>query len=121
LKISGLAGIICSFIPKIQEQAADPLQKILEEKLTWEEHGMILGFLAKYNEYYPMPEKWNSESERCSGIETREPLHWFESDRLVFSYPINRDMIDMDDLCDGEHMMRNIDPRYLYDQNDPGR
>jgi hypothetical protein len=30
-------------------------------------------------------------------------------------------MIDMDDLCDGEHLARNVDPRYLYEENDPGR
>ena len=30
-------------------------------------------------------------------------------------------MLDMDELCDGEHLARNIDPRYLYEENDPGR
>lgn len=82
---------------------------------------MILGFLAKYNEYYPMPEKWNSIAEQCTGVETREPHHWFDNDRLVFTYELNKKMIDMDDLCDGEHLARNIDPRYLYEENDPGR
>ena len=121
LKVSGLAGVACSFIPKIQEEVGDRLQKILEEKLTWEEHGMILGFLAKYNEYYPMPEKWESQVERCTGIEYREPHHWFDGERLVFSYELNKKMIDMDGLCDGENMMRNVDPRYLYEENDPDR
>ena len=68
-----------------------------------------------------MPEKWNSVAEQCTGIETREPHHWFDKDRLVFTYELNKKMIDMDDLCDGEHLARNIDPRYLYEENDPGR
>jgi hypothetical protein len=34
---------------------------------------MVLGFLAQYNEYYPMPEKWTSMAERCTGVEMREP------------------------------------------------
>ena len=82
---------------------------------------MTLGFLAKYNEYYPMPEKWQSEVERCTGVETREPHHWFDSDRAVLTFELNKNMINMDGLCDGEHLMRNVDPRYLYEENDPGR
>jgi hypothetical protein len=89
--------------------------------MTWTDHGFILGFQGSFNEYYPMPEKWTNQVELCTGVETREVLFWFDNDRFVATYELNKNMVDMDDLCDGEHLARNVDPRYLYEHNDPGR
>ena len=68
-----------------------------------------------------MPEKWSSTVERCTGVEMREPQHWSDKNRMVWTYELNPDMINMEQLCDGEEQMRNIDPRYLYGENDPAR
>jgi len=84
----------------------------------WEEHGMVLGFLAQYNEYYPMPEKWGSITEKCTGVEMREPQHWSDKNRMIWTYELNPSMHNMDELCEKEQHAREIDPRYLYGEND---
>lgn len=68
-----------------------------------------------------MPEKWGSNTERCTGIETREPQHWSDKNRMIWTYELNADMINMEQLCDSDEMVVNIDPRYLYKENDLGR
>ena len=92
-----------------------------KEVATFNNLGGVLGFLGQYNEYYPMPEKWMHHHELCSGIETREAHVWFDQNRAVVTYDLNKKMIDSEDYCDSIEFMREIDPRLLYDNNDPGR
>jgi len=68
-----------------------------------------------------MPEKWLNEQALCSGIETREPLYWFDAHRLVATFEINRKMFGADDHCDDKNLSKKIDPRYLYFENNPDR
>jgi hypothetical protein len=68
-----------------------------------------------------MPEKWINGQALCSGIETREPLFWFDAHRLVATFEINRKQFGADDLCDDFGMRAQIDPRNLYFENDPDR
>ena len=42
----------------------------------------------------------------CTGVETREPHHWFDSNRLVFTYELNKKIINMENYCDSEDFMR---------------
>lgn len=83
----------------------------------------IPGYLAQYNEWYPMPEKWHSEQASCSGFDTREPWYWFDEHRLVFTYEIldYKKTIDMDSICDDVWMRSQIDPRNLYRDFNPVR
>lgn len=36
--------------------------------MRMDDHGMLLGFTAKFNDWYPMPEKATSNIERCLGF-----------------------------------------------------
>ena len=105
-KISAVGGLACSLKHVLQEKVGGLYQAFLEEYLTFQAHEMVLGFLAQYNEYYPMPEKWQSVQMLCTGIETREPLHWFDNNRLVFTYELNKNAVDPEQLCDSEQFMR---------------
>ena len=105
-KISSVGGLACSLNHVLQEKVGGFYQAHLEEYLRFEAHEMVLGFLAQYNEYYPMPEKWQSVQMLCTGIETREPLHWFDNNRLVFTYELNKNAVDAEQLCDSEQFMR---------------
>lgn len=40
---------------------------------------------------------------------------------MIWTYELNPDMTNMEQLCDGEDQMRNTDPRFLYGENDPNR
>ena len=120
VKMSAIAGIACSQLHKLQEEATNH-EQILKGYFKWETHGFILGFLAQYNEYYPMPEKWGNVAERCAGIETREPQHWSDKNRMIWTYELNPKMINMEQLCDSDIQVIETDPRYLYKENDPNR
>ena len=65
-----------------------------------------------------MPEKWMNEQALCSGLETKEPLYWFDENRMVFTYEINRKQFDTDEYCDSNGMRGQLDPRNLYFAND---
>lgn len=54
----------------------------------------------------------------CSGMETKEPLYWFDQHRMVFTYEINRKVFDTDDHCDQYGMRAQQDPRNLYFEKD---
>ena len=62
------------------------MQRKLEEIIKHQELGMMLGSLAQYNEYYPLPEKWQSIPMLCTSVETHDPHYWFDKNRLVFTY-----------------------------------
>jgi len=51
-----------------------------------------------------MPEKWQNEQAACSGMETREPLYWFDEKRMVWTFEINHRAVDMDDYCDSSFL-----------------
>lgn len=82
---------------------------------------MVLGFLAQFNEYYPIPEKWMSQQELCTGVQTREPMPYFDGHRAVYQMKLNKNMIEMGDYCETDDFMRQQDPRFLYEKNDPDR
>jgi hypothetical protein len=42
-----------------------------------------------------MPEKWGNFFERCSGVETREPLYYSEKNRIIATFELNPKMINM--------------------------
>ena len=42
--------------------------------------------MARYNEWYPMTNKWYSIQHMCTGIDTREPQYRFEDNRMVWSH-----------------------------------
>lgn len=111
----------CSMISKIQSDFAVKMEEYLRGNLKWETHGFVLGFLAQFNEYYPMPEKWGSNYEKCTGVESLEPQHWSNKNRMILTYELNPKMINMEQLCDSDMMTENIDPRFLYKERDPGR
>ena len=67
-----------------------------------------------------MPEKWGSVTERCSGVETREPQHWSDKNRMIWTYELNPAMINMEQLCDSDIQVTETDPRYLYRELAPG-
>jgi len=46
LKPSAVAGLICSVQPQLQRVIGDMFKEMLTEILSWQEHGMVLGFLA---------------------------------------------------------------------------
>ena len=68
-----------------------------------------------------MPEKWGSITEKCTGVEMREPQHWSDKNRMIWTYELNPSMHNMDELCEQEQLAREIDPIFLYGENDLGR
>lgn len=54
-------------------------------------------------------------------METRQPQYFFDQNRLVIHYELNKNPVNTDDYCDSEDFMRQIDPRVLYKENDPAR
>jgi hypothetical protein len=40
---------------------------------------------------------------------------------MKITFEINRKQIKVGDYCEGEDLMRQLDPRVLYFKNDPGR
>ena len=75
---------------------------------------MIESWFGVENEWSPFPEKHGTNVERCSGVETRQPLHYFEKNRVYYSFELNKEMIDMEDFCDSEWVMKKVDPRLVY-------
>jgi hypothetical protein len=47
-----------------------------------------------------MPEKWRSITEKCTGVEMREPQHWSDKNRMIWTYELNPSMQNMDKLCE---------------------
>lgn len=76
----------------------------LTDSLSFQDRQGVLGFLGQFNEWYPMPEKWQNEQAACSGMETREPLFWFDEKRMVWTFEINHRTVDMDDYCDSSFL-----------------
>ena len=96
--------LLCSSIDAFNAQINERYSRELMESLSFQDDQGVLGFLGQFNEWYPMPEKWMNEQALCSGLETREPLYWFDQKRMVFTYEINKEQIDTDDHCDSEGM-----------------
>jgi hypothetical protein len=61
-----------------------------------------------------MPEKWSCVTERCSGVEAKEPQHWSDKNRMIWTYELNPKMINLEQLCDSDKKVWETDPRYLY-------
>lgn len=72
-------------------------------------------------EYYPMSEYKPSQLLLCTGLEPRQPIVDFVKNRMKITFEINRKQIKVGDYCEGEDLMRQLDPRVLYFKNDPGR
>ena len=49
-----------------------------------------------------MPEKWGSVAEKCSGIESREPQHWSDKNRIIWTYELNPNSVNIENLCDSD-------------------
>ena len=99
--MSSVAGLVCSQLHQVQREILKNEHHIIQQ-LKWETQGFIVGFQAIYNEFYPMPEKWGSVAEKCSGIESREPQHWSDKNRLIWTYELNPNSVNMENLCDSD-------------------
>jgi hypothetical protein len=86
MKVSGLAGLLCGFIPKINEKFAKEREEELHGFLAFKGNGMIEQWLGVQNEWTPFAEKMGINVERCGGVETMQPLHFFDGDRLVYRF-----------------------------------
>jgi hypothetical protein len=75
---------------------------------------MIESWNGIENEWSPFPEKYGYNVERCTGVETMQPFHYFDKNRLIYSMEINRNIMDMEDFCDSEFYMLKIDPRFVF-------
>ena len=79
---------------------------------------MIVSFLAKYNEWYPMNEKWISMFLVCTGMDTRDQTFNVDNNRLVITYALNKNPYKVGSFCDSEHFLNRTDPRlYALVQN----
>ena len=121
LRLTDFQKTVCSNIEALNHQLNARYRHELEQSLSFRDDQGILGFLGQFNEWYPMPEKWMNEQALCSGVETREPLYWIDSNSLVGTFEINHKQFGSDDLCDNLGMRQQIDPRNLYFENDQER
>lgn len=69
--------------------------------------------IGQFSEYYQMPEKEMSKQLLCAGIETRQPIFWFDKNRMVATFDIEKNFVDGDMLCDSKSMMEDLDPRLI--------
>ena len=76
------------------------------------------GFWGKYADWYPFPEMHQNLIALCMGLETKEPLLWFDEKRLVVTYQINENMKDVSDLCDRDYVRWRFDPRHAFHGNE---
>jgi hypothetical protein len=113
LKQGDMAKLGCSFRQNVNSQYIKPLEMNFKDFVSFQNHHMVQGFMSSFNEWYPMLEKWMSQQVVCSGFEYKEPLYYFEDERLVFSYDLG-DTPETGDYCEQEFYVTKSDPRALF-------
>lgn len=98
LKVANVAGLACSMRAKIQKDIIPDFERYLTEMMTLHIHQT--GYLARWNDYYPMVNKWHSSQALCTGIEARDPNFRFERNRFVISYQLNKNAMRTGAYCE---------------------
>ena len=80
---------------------------------------MIASFLAKYNEWYPMHEKWISTQLVCTGMDTRDQTFNIDNNRFVITNALNKNPYKVGGFCDSEFFLNRTDPRRFGFISDP--
>ena len=80
---------------------------------------MVVGFLASFNEWYPLVEKQWFYMLSCAGMDTLQPRIFFDKNRFVWQYQFNQNFYKMGDYCNTEDLMRKLDPRALFKEKNP--
>ena len=88
LNLSPLQELFCSNIEELDKVLNAKYHIILESQLQMEDtvYNHYEGFWGKYADWYPFPEMHKNNIARCMGLETREPLMWFDEKRVVVTY-----------------------------------
>ena len=89
--------------------------------MTFAEGTPDVEFLAQYNDWYPMTNKWHSSQFLCTGVDSREPHYRFEKNRMVWKFELNKNAYRTGYYCETYDFMSFIDPRLMYKERDPDR
>lgn len=113
-----MAKLGCSFRDAINSQHIKALDNNFKEFVSVNNFFMVQGFMASWNEYYPMVEKWLSQQLMCSGFDYREPFYSFDGNRLLFRYEIIDEEPVVGDYCESEYFMSKLDYRVIFAQDE---
>lgn len=69
------------------------------------------------SEFYPFPEKYESMNELCTGMATRNPYFWVDSNRLVMTSEIVKNPHRMSAHCESDRYQWQFDPRLYFDRH----
>ena len=65
--------MVCSMIDVINEKYIPKAEKYMKDRMTISIKEMVYGFLASYNEYYPLSEHNFFRLLECSGMAVYQP------------------------------------------------
>ena len=89
----------------------------LDQELSIQTKGMVVGHLASFNEYYPLTEKQFHIQLACAGLDTAQPFYMFDGDRFVAQYKLRSPF--MGKACDAKYFVEQNDIRVMI--HVPGR
>ena len=110
-KVSNAGLLVCSMHDTIKKKYLPDINQKLQEVVTLSGEKMHGSFHGKYNEWYPMDEKWISTLLLCSGMDTRDQTYNIDNNRFVITHALDKNPYKVGGFCGSEFFLNRTDPR----------
>ena len=110
-KVSNAGLLVCSMHDTIKKKYLPDINQKLQEIVTLSGEKMHGSFHGKYNEWYPMDEKWISTLLLCSGMDTLDQTYNIDNNRFVITHALDNNPYKVGGFCGSEFFLNRTDPR----------